>query len=38
MDRGAWQAIVHGVAKELDRTEQLTYTKKELKTINFKNG
>ena len=21
MDRGAWQAIVHGVAKELDMTE-----------------
>ena len=24
MDRGAWQATVHGIAKELDRTEQLT--------------
>ena len=24
MDRGAWQAKVHGVAKELDMTEQLT--------------
>ena len=23
MDRGAWQAAVHGVAKELDMTEQL---------------
>jgi len=23
MDRGAWQATVHGVAKELDMTEQL---------------
>ena len=23
MDRGAWQAIVHGVAKELDRTQRL---------------
>ena len=23
MDRGAWQAEVHGVAKELDVTEQL---------------
>ena len=22
MDRGAWQAIVHGVEKESDRTEQ----------------
>ena len=26
MDRGAWQAIVHGVAKELDTTERLTLT------------
>jgi len=25
-DRGAWQAIVHGVTKELDMTEQLTHT------------
>ena len=24
MDRGAWQAIVHGVTKESDITEQLT--------------
>ena len=24
MDRGAWQAIVHGVAKELDTTERLS--------------
>ena len=23
MDRGAWQAILEGVAKELDRTQQL---------------
>ena len=23
MDRGAWQAIVHGVAEELDTTEQI---------------
>ena len=23
MDRGAWQATVHGVAKELDTTERL---------------
>ena len=23
MDRGAWQATIHGVAKELDTTEQL---------------
>ena len=26
MDRRAWQAIVYGVAKELDRTERLTHT------------
>jgi len=25
MDRGAWQAIAHGVAKESDTTEQLIY-------------
>ena len=24
MDRGTWQAIVHGVIKELDMTEQLS--------------
>ena len=24
MDRGTWQATVHGVAKELDTTEQLS--------------
>ena len=24
MDRGAWWATVHGVAKELDRTERLS--------------
>ena len=26
MDRGAWQATVHGVTKESDMTEQLTLT------------
>ena len=26
MDRGSWQATVHEVAKELDATEQLTFT------------
>ena len=26
MDKGAWQAIVHGGQKELDATEQLTLT------------
>ena len=28
MDRGAWQATVHGVAKELDMTERLTHLRK----------
>ena len=27
VDRGAWQATVHGVTKELDTTEQLTLSK-----------
>ena len=27
MDRGAWQATVHGVARELDMTEGLNTTK-----------
>ena len=27
MDRGAWQAIVHGSHKELDMTKQRTHTK-----------
>ena len=26
MERGAWWAAVHGGCKELDRTEQMTYT------------
>ena len=26
MDKGAWQATVHGVARELDMTEQLNNT------------
>ena len=26
MDRGAWQALVHGVTKALDMVEQLTHT------------
>ena len=26
MNRGAWWATIHGIAKELDRTEQLTFT------------
>ena len=28
MDRGAWWAIVHGIAKESDMTEQLNNNKK----------
>ena len=28
MDRGSWQAIVHGVSKELDLTEQLNHHSK----------
>ena len=28
MDRGIWQATIHGIAKELDRTEPLTPTHK----------
>ena len=36
MDRGAWQAIVHGVAKELDTTEQLTLTNMLTATWSFK--
>ena len=27
MDRGAWWAIVHGVTKELDMTEQQTLSR-----------
>ena len=30
MDRGAWRATVHGVAKELDRTERLSNQKYEV--------
>ena len=29
MDRGAWQATIHGVAKESDTTEQLSPHKQE---------
>ena len=28
MDRGAWQATVHGITKELDMTEQLNINNK----------
>ena len=33
MDRGAWQATVHGVAKESDTTEQLTRGRKKKKPL-----
>jgi len=26
MDRGAWQAVVHGVTRELDTSERLMHT------------
>ena len=33
MDRGAWRATVHGVAKELDTTQQLNNNSKEIVAI-----
>ena len=33
MDRGAWWSTVHGVAKESDMTEQLTF-----QCLSFVNG
>ena len=33
MDRGAWQATVHGVTKELDMTWQLNNSKEKLITL-----
>ena len=38
IDKGAWRATVHGVAKELDTTEQLTHnthTRKRGELLNF---
>ena len=32
MDRGAWQATVHGVAKSQTQLSDLTFTLRELKT------
>ena len=32
MDRGAWQATVHGVTKELDTTEQLKQNQQQQQT------
>ena len=34
MDRGAWQVVVHGVAKELDMTEHSTAQHTEQKLDN----
>ena len=33
MDRGAWRATVHGVAKESDMTEQLTLSLSHIKRV-----
>ena len=38
MDRGAWRATVHGVAKELDRTERLSNQKYEVFNPNWLAG
>ena len=35
MDRGVWWAIVHGVAKELDRTEWLNNNNSNVQCSNF---
>ena len=35
MDRGAWRATVHGVAKESDLTEQLTHTQQLQNSLAF---
>ena len=32
MDRGTWQATVHGVSRESDATEQLNYNRKDYST------
>ena len=36
MDRGAWWATVHGVAKEQDMTEQLSTHGKWFKSLTWK--
>ena len=33
MDRGAWQAVVHGVTKESDTTDQLNNSSKTILTV-----
>ena len=35
MDRGTWQAIVHGVAKESDMTERLTLSATQIMWVNW---
>ena len=35
MERGAWQATVHGILKELDMTEQLTLSLSHIKRVFF---
>ena len=32
MDRGTWQATIHGVSRESDATEQLNYNRKDYST------
>ena len=38
MDRGAWRATVHGVAKESDATEQLHNSKCAYYSLSFRTG
>ena len=38
MDRGAWRATVHGVAKESDATEQLHNGKCAYYSLSFRTG
>ena len=35
MDRGTWQAIVHGVAKESDMTERRTLSATQIMWVNW---
>ena len=39
MDRGGWQATVHGVAKEVDKTERLNNNNRHKQTyLQNRNG